>query len=73
MKKSTTVALALTFVTAGAWQAHAQNQPSQQTIPAAQSQPTTQSQPAAQLLKTEQLQQLVAPIALYPDTFWRRC
>src|SRR3954469_3969322 len=35
--------------------------------PAAQAQPASQTPPSAELLKPEQLEALVAPIALYPD------
>src|SRR3954469_22981715 len=43
---------------------------SAQPIPPAQPTPPAQSTPdaSAELLKPEQLEQLVAPIALYPDT-----
>ena len=35
--------------------------------PTAQAQPASQAPPSAELLKPEQLEALVAPIALYPD------
>ena len=67
MKTVLAVALTFTFsvfcTTPGRAQAQTQAAP-----PAAQSQPAQASTSSAQLLKPEQLDQLVAPIALYPDT-----
>jgi hypothetical protein len=59
--------LTLTFAVACALQARAQSQPAQGTPPAAQGGAAAPA-PAGQLLKSEQLEQLVAPIALYSDT-----
>ena len=44
-----------------------------QTSEPGNSPPAVQSQPGDQLLKPEQLEALAAPIALYPDDFWRTC
>jgi len=67
MKTALAVAVTLTFTVFFPAQGRAQEQT--QAAPAAtQSQPAQSSTPAAQLLKAEQLDQLVAPIALYPDT-----
>jgi hypothetical protein len=60
----TLIALALLMATPVAVSAQtADNPPAQSSTP----QPATQSPPAAELLKPEQLEALVAPIALYPD------
>src|SRR6187200_2543277 len=65
MKKPIALGLTLAFAIAFASPARAQNEPSPPATPAPQSQPETTA--PAQTLKTEELQQLVAPIALYPD------
>src|SRR3954463_16512614 len=65
MKKPTAAALTLALMVACASQARAQNQPAQPVTPV-QSQPADKAT-SAQTLRSEQLQQLVAPIALYPD------
>jgi hypothetical protein len=66
--KTQLATLTLALAVACSMQARAQNQPAQAAGPVEQSGSAATTAPAAQLLKSEQLQQLVAPIALYPDT-----
>jgi hypothetical protein len=60
----TLIALALLMATPVAVSAQTADNP---PAPSSTPQPTTQSPPSAELLKPEQLEALVAPIALYPD------
>ena len=60
------MAFALTLAVPAAAIAQATT-PAPPAAPATQAQPATPSAPAAELLKPEQLEALVAPIALYPD------
>jgi hypothetical protein len=66
--KTQLTTLTLTLAVACSMPARGQDQPMQAAAPVEQSRPAETTAPAAQLLKSEQLQQLVAPIALYPDT-----
>jgi len=66
MKKPIALGWTLAFAIACASQAQAQNEPSPAATPVSQSQPA-ENATSAQTLKAEELQQLVAPIALYPD------
>src|SRR3954452_21043049 len=60
----TLIALAMLMAIPLAVSAQTANKPA---APAAQAQPASQTPPSAEPLKTEQLEALVAPIALYPD------
>src|SRR4051812_26656329 len=60
----TMIALALLMATPVGASAQTADKPAD---PAVQAQPANQPPPTAELLKPEQLEALVAPIALYPD------
>ena len=60
------IVMALAFTMATSFAASAQT-PTTPAAPAPQAQPPSPAAPSAELLKPEQLEALVAPIALYPD------